>query len=320
MKKIKFYAAMTFVAASLLTACSNDDAIQTTQDEVNVTQELTLDAVDYGNVPSIALPEDVKAAIEKINLNVADFSYEILSLPNGEEVEMVVYEDILVRKEEFISRANIAEDNKQYSTDFIVDVRTFRTVDLFVYTGPEGADGTDGLTPASVAGVSAAVENWNGANSGIQFTMTVSDNPADFNSNFETLVVAFPINASGQAEFPLSNGAPGTFAVIARGLNDVAQFVRPEALEHLFTHELGHSIGFRHSDWDTRRTCVDLGLEFPGQFVESPAPRIFGTPPTASFQPNSVMNACFDGNVTNGNPNNFDKFALKVLYGRNFPF
>lgn len=319
MKKMKISTVLAFTTAILLTACSTDDVASDSQTVADSTTKVSLDDINYNNVPTLQLPDDVKLAIKKMGMKDSDFGYIEINLNSRKKKGFVTYNDISVSKDEFIARAN-SEDSKQYSTQFIVDVDVFETIDLFVYTGP-AVDGTEGLTPASVAALELAVENWNSAQSNIVFTTTISDNTEDFDNDpsLDTIIAAANIDSSGLADIPSPDGFPGFFAVISIPINNAAQFISQEVMEHLFTHELGHTIGLRHSDWDTRYSCVLNGVE-DQESTETPAANlIFGTPPSNFYQPDSVMNACF-GSDTTGNPNFQDKVALRLLYGFNFPY
>lgn len=101
----------------------------------------------------------------------------------------------------------------------------------------------------------------------------------------------------GQAGFP-SGGVPyGLIQLKGTGSNQV--------FEHIATHEIGHTIGLRHSDWKTRVSC--------GQNInegQSGASQIAGT---ADQTTNSVMSACFALN-TNGEFRGEDQEALGVIY------
>ncbi len=317
MKSLKFIFAISAIASTLLFVACSDQEI--THEHANSLEQLSLDSQSEMQQP-MPLPQDVKDAITTNGGNVYDYEYMEIKAFTKKPVGLVVHNDVSVTKEEFLDRL-LQEDDKQYRTEFLVDVATFTTVDLFVYTGPQDED-IVGLVPAAVTQVQNAVANWNGANSNLVFTVTISDDSSEYDAAIhETLLgavdfSAFGINASGIAEFPTSNGAPGIFAFINTSVNNSASFFEPETLEHLFTHELGHSIGFRHSDWDTRQSCVDLGLE-DEESSENFAQRIFGTFSTFFFQHDSVMNACFADGETDGNPNFMDETSLRRLYGYN---
>lgn len=310
MKKLNFYIAIALTSVTLLTSCSKDDADQDLQNETtNFETDLSFDNITF-EAPHFPLPKDLESAINDMQLKTSDFDYLELKFPNSKQSEFVVIDDMLMSKGDFLTLSASGE-TKQYSTDFLVNTDIFQTVDIYAFTGVGDQD-FEGLTPASLDALERAVENWNYTGSNIHFTITASD-IFSVPQGIEILVSATSlINSTGQAAFPTSDGAPGTFTFIRPEVNNVAEFF-PEALEHLFTHELGHTIGLRHTDWDTRRSCVDLGLE-PSESREFFANRIFGTPPSFVPQPDSVMNACFSATEVSGEANLADQYAVFLLY------
>jgi hypothetical protein len=73
-------------------------------------------------------------------------------------------------------------------------------------------------------------------------------------------------------------------------------------------HEIGHAIGFRHTDYVNRASCGPGGGESAGSIG---AVQIPGTPGTVSGSYNSWMMAC-----TNGDPTitSTDAVALNYVY------
>ncbi len=73
-------------------------------------------------------------------------------------------------------------------------------------------------------------------------------------------------------------------------------------------HEIGHCIGFRHTDYKRRSSCGPGGGESAGSIG---AVHIPGTPTNVSGSYNSWMMAC-----TNSNPvfNAADAVALRYVY------
>jgi hypothetical protein len=124
---------------------------------------------------------------------------------------------------------------------------------------------------------------------------------------------SFTINAviqpgvvGGSAGFP-AGGLPFGTINIGGGL---ASFP-VDTIEHVITHELGHTIGFRHSDFFNRAiSCGSGGNEGDGGVG---AIHIPGTP-TGAVVGGSIMNSCFS-QAENGEFTGTDLTALGALYG-----
>ncbi len=109
----------------------------------------------------------------------------------------------------------------------------------------------------------------------------------------------------GSAGFP-SGGLPYGTINIGTGLQNYSVDVN----EHVITHELGHAIGFRHSDYYNRAISCGSGGNEGDAGVG--AIHIPGTPTTATVG-GSIMNACFRSTET-GEFTSSDIIALQYLY------
>ncbi len=125
--------------------------------------------------------------------------------------------------------------------------------------------------------------------------------------SFTINAVINPSMNGGSAGFP-SGGLPYSTITIGGQLSAYGV----DTIEHVITHELGHTIGFRHSDYYNRSISCGSGGNEGDAGVG--AIHIPGTPTTASVGA-SVMNSCFrsseNGELTGG-----DVTALLALYPR----
>ena len=149
------------------------------------------------------------------------------------------------------------------------------------------------------AGLDLAIANYNSL--GLAFTF--ARGPAtgcSANINAKTMN-----GVGGSAGFP-SGGKPYGTINIGTGLQSYSDDVN----EHVITHELGHTIGMRHSDYyDRSISCGSGGNEGSSNVG---AIHIPGTPTDARVG-GSIMNSCFRSNES-GEFSSSDKTAFQYLY------
>jgi hypothetical protein len=149
-------------------------------------------------------------------------------------------------------------------------------------------------------GLDLAISNYNALGLRIYFARGPGLSGCTANITAQTMS-----GSGGSAGFP-SGGYPYHTINIGTGLNSYSVDVN----EHVITHELGHAIGFRHSDYYNRAiSCGSGGDEGAGTYG---AIHISGTPTTATVG-GSVMNACFRSTET-GEWTSSDVTALNYLY------
>ena len=183
---------------------------------------------------------------------------------------------------------------EQYRTTNLVNNN--RTYTIIGYTGSGFA-----LTSRMRTGLQWAVNNYNRLNTGIRFSLSYA---ASTNAD----MVVYNNGASGgggSAGFPSSSGAPNKFIQINAGTNSFSTNVN----EHVITHEIGHSIGFRHTDYFNRSLSCGSGGNEGSAGVG--AILIPGTP--SGTDTNSIMQACFSSNE-DGEFGNFDIVAMEFMY------
>ena len=148
------------------------------------------------------------------------------------------------------------------------------------------------------AGLDAAIANYNARGLRLTFQRGGTGCTATISAKTTT-------GTGGSAGFP-SGGKPYGTINIGTGLQSYSADVN----EHVITHELGHTIGFRHSDYYNRAISCGSGGNEGSSGVG--AIHIPGTPTTATVG-GSVMNSCFRSSET-GEWTSSDRTALQYLY------
>ncbi|HLL03383.1 MAG TPA: zinc-dependent metalloprotease [Myxococcaceae bacterium] len=148
-------------------------------------------------------------------------------------------------------------------------------------------------------GLDAAIANYNALGLRISFARGPTTGCT------ANITIQTTSGSGGSAGFP-SGGLPYGTVNIGTGLNTYSVDVN----EHVITHEIGHAIGFRHSDYYNRAISCGSGGNEGASTVG--AIHISGTPTTAVVG-GSIMNACFRSTET-GEFTSSDITALNALY------
>lgn len=181
------------------------------------------------------------------------------------------------------------DSEEQYRTTNLVDVASVTRICV---------DGGTFTEPFST-GLSRALASYNGL--GLRFTMGIPNSGCSFTIN---AMIQHGLNG-GASGFP-SNGLP--FGTIHIG--DAITPLTVNLIQHVIMHEIGHTIGLRHSDYYNRSiSCGSGGNEGDGGVGAIFIP---GTPSVATVG-GSLMNSCFRSNET-GAFTQSDIVALKTLY------
>jgi hypothetical protein len=186
---------------------------------------------------------------------------------------------------------HLGPNGEQYRTFNLVS--SPRTIRVVGYTG-----GSYALTSKMRTALQWAINNYNRVNIGLNFTLS-------FSTSTNADIVVYKISGGGgSAGFP-ENGNPYKWVQIGSDMEAYNTNVN----EHVMTHEIGHCLGFRHTDYFNRSySCGTGGNEGSGGVG---AVHIPGTP--TSYDSESIMLACFNTGV-DGEFSTNDVRALEYLY------
>jgi len=273
---------MTFMAAAVIMSSCQDEEMAAQIDNNVVSDEVKEQLKNLGFDPSDAIREKFNNPL------------------TGEQgYHYVVEGDITIKDDQLkaMSESEIFHTGKfaeQYRTNNLVSQNS--TIDVIGYTG----NNANGLDSKMRTALSWAVDNYNALNTGLTFTLNYGTN---YNS-YDMVVYRVSGGGGGSAGFP-SGGAPNKFIRINSGTSNYDTNV----VEHVIAHEMGHSVGLRHTDWfDRSYSCGSGGSEGTAGVG---AVHIPGTP--TDIDPNSLMLACFSANE-DGEFGNYDRIALEYLY------
>lgn len=192
---------------------------------------------------------------------------------------------------------------EQYSTDNLVSTGGNRTITIYAPTGRKG------YSAGMLAGLDLAIARYNAENLEISFQRVSSSGAADItmtrlSKRDERRGVL------GSAGFPTNGGDPYG-QIKMSGILESSYGLSTEGIATIIAHEMGHCIGFRHTDYFDRSISCGGSSSNEGDGGVG-ANHIPGTPTGASNNAGSWMLSCTDGS---DRPfNNDDETALDYLY------
>lgn len=285
---------ITALCGGLLSSCSEDSPL-TLKVLIPDTSFLVDEHEDgFVNVPDLGLEAPIVAHVDGQSANYADA--ELITetdLDGSVSTYYLVDGDIALSKEQYRElKAMDAGMEKQYRTNNLVSINNIKVIG---YTG-----GRNALTPTMKTALQWAVNNYNALNTSKRFTLSFE---ATTNADIVVYLDYADQRAGGRAGFP-SGGRPFNRVRIYNGMKQYDTNTN----EHVITHEMGHAMGLRHTDYFSRESCGSGGGESAGS---DGAVLIPGTP--SGFDPNSVMLSCF-GAQEDGEFGYYDRVALQYLY------
>lgn len=253
--------------------------------------------------PEIETPEITDEALTKfvdLGFDVSDIEFVTEQNPITQEMEenYILEGDIRIPQQQLEDMINsdlfhIGTVGEQYRTNNLVSGP--RTIRVLGYTG-----GSFALDNTMRTALSWAVNNYNRININLNFTLAYGTNY----QAYDMVVYRVSGGGGGSAGFP-SGGNPYKWIQIQSGTSSFGT----NTTEHVITHEMGHCLGLRHTDYFNRSLSCGTGGNEGSAGVG--AIHISGTP--TGFDANSVMLACFSANE-DGEFGNFDVVALETLY------
>jgi hypothetical protein len=254
--------------------------------------------------PSQEISDEVKAQFTDLGFDVSDIKLTTAEGkldPTIEAGNYLLEGDIMITPEQLKEMVNselkhTGANGEQYRTYNLVSGLP-RTIRVMGYTG-----GGNALDNTMRTALQMAVDNYNALNIGLNFTLTFGTNY----SSYDIVVYKGGSGAGGSAGFP-SGGNPHQMVNILSGTSSYGTNVT----EHVITHEIGHCLGFRHSDYFNRSISCGSGGNEGSAGVG--AVHIPGTPSQPSVDYNSIMLSCFSASAT-GEFSSYDKTALEYMY------
>jgi Dual-action HEIGH metallo-peptidase len=237
-------------------------------------------------------------AIDEIVENLIAADYPESEIEVRDDGIVVVGGDAVVSLEASREMIGLTSDGHEHGDQF----RQYRTTNLVGAGIAVICINGSAATGAMSTALDNAIATYNALN--LQFDFLRTNGPGGAGCN-ATITMSVKGGAGGVSGFP-SGGMPYASFQVGKS---TANYGIPVA-QHVIEHELGHCIGFRHSDYYNRAiSCGSGGNEGDGGVGAILIP---GTPNVAVMD-GSVFNSCFHGGST-GVFTASDVTALNALY------
>ena len=255
---------------------------------------------DAGIEKSNEVSPEVLAMLVNAGFDVTDQAP--IAFDEGYLVEGDIY--IPAAQLESITEGERLPVEEQYSTNNLVSTNGNRVITLYAPVG-----GRNGYSAGMIAGLDLAIARYNAENLSISFQRVTSSSNADI---VMTRLAKGDERRGvlGSAGFPTASGDPYG-EIKMSGVLESSYGLSTAGIATIIAHEMGHCVGFRHTDYFNRAISCGGAASNEGDGGVG-ANHIPGTPTGATASAKSWMLACTDGG---DRPfNNDDKTALNYLY------
>ncbi len=251
-------------------------------------------------VDSLSVSDGVRSQLISLGFDV--INHPPINFDQGYLVEGDIYltpSDLATMKQ-----ANRLPNLEQYRTTNLVSAATVRTFTMYAQEGTCASC----YSSAMIAGLDLAIARYNAENLNIRFQRITTSTGA----NIVMIRLKKGEEAQGilgSAGFP-TGGNPYN-QIKMSGVLQSKYNMTTNGIATVIAHEMGHCVGFRHTDFADRSISCGGSPSNEGDGGVG-AILIPGTPATATAAAKSWMLACTDGG---DRPfNNDDKTALNYLY------
>jgi len=265
---------------------------------------LSLAGIFAGCEKSASQQEDLTALTTDDKSLVAAAGFNTGWFEKTADGNYLIEGDILLSSEQLKSLANQGPTH-----NFIVaneeHYRTFELVNTGTGTRTITVSLASGFPAHYSTGLDQALARYNALGLTIQFQRVASG--GEIHITGKKLGTSFGGCILGQAAGFPTGGNPSSGFTLSTSRCATTYLNTADKADEVMAHEIGHCIGFRHTDYVNRASCGGTG-ESAGTIG---AVHIAGTPTTVAGTYNSWMMAC-----TNGSPlfNAEDDLALTTVY------